>query len=260
MAEASGADGDAAPSSEPELVEPVVSEAALQELEGMGFSRNRCGASWGGVRGLARVPFTCLAAAVADRAMKTTPNRPLLLRGGHPPPFFPPTSPPPSPHPKCRAVRALHGTGTDSVEAAVTWLEQHGEDTDIDMPLLVPKASLRALRSQPMQGSSARGLRGWGVAGESAALACVRPDTEPSHPARSPGRCSQEAEKLKLSPEEAKARAAELLQKARCVRGNGAPCRGCRPALLPVAWALRAVGLPHRGQGTTLDELGCRAG
>ncbi len=43
-----------------------------------------------------------------------------------------------------RAVRALHGTGTDSVEQAVNWLVEHGDDADVDTPLLVPKVRLFA--------------------------------------------------------------------------------------------------------------------
>lgn len=41
-----------------------------------------------------------------------------------------------------KAIRALHFTGTGSLEQAVNWLVvlQHGEDADIDQPLLVPKA------------------------------------------------------------------------------------------------------------------------
>mmetsp|Transcript_9192 Transcript_9192/g.30306 ORF Transcript_9192/g.30306 Transcript_9192/m.30306 type:complete len:441 (-) Transcript_9192:83-1405(-) len=40
---------------------------------------------------------------------------------------------------RCR--RALHATGTDSLEQAVAWLAEHAEDADIDEPLLVPKAN-----------------------------------------------------------------------------------------------------------------------
>ncbi len=39
-----------------------------------------------------------------------------------------------------RAVRALHSTGTDSVEQAIAWIEQHEQDADADAPLLLPKA------------------------------------------------------------------------------------------------------------------------
>lgn len=38
-----------------------------------------------------------------------------------------------------RAVRALHGTGSAGVEAAVNWVVDHDGDTDLDTPLLVPK-------------------------------------------------------------------------------------------------------------------------
>lgn len=38
-----------------------------------------------------------------------------------------------------KAVRALHFTGTSSLEQAVAWLVEHGEDADIDTPLLIPK-------------------------------------------------------------------------------------------------------------------------
>ena len=43
-----------------------------------------------------------------------------------------------------KAVRALHGTGTDSVEQAVNWLVDHGDDADVDTPLLVPKVRCTA--------------------------------------------------------------------------------------------------------------------
>lgn len=39
-----------------------------------------------------------------------------------------------------KAIRALHFTGTGSLEQAVSWLVEHGEDADIDQPLLVLKA------------------------------------------------------------------------------------------------------------------------
>lgn len=41
-----------------------------------------------------------------------------------------------------RATRALHFCGQESLEAAVTWLAQHEEDTGLDKPLLVPKVSV----------------------------------------------------------------------------------------------------------------------
>ena len=40
-----------------------------------------------------------------------------------------------------RSTRALHFCGQESLEAAVTWLAQHEEDTGLDEPLLVPKVS-----------------------------------------------------------------------------------------------------------------------
>ena len=39
----------------------------------------------------------------------------------------------------CRATRALHFCGTDTLEGAITWLTEHEEDTGLDEPLLVPK-------------------------------------------------------------------------------------------------------------------------
>lgn len=38
-----------------------------------------------------------------------------------------------------KAIRALHFRGTGSLEQALNWLLEHGEDADIDTPLLVPK-------------------------------------------------------------------------------------------------------------------------
>ena len=42
-------------------------------------------------------------------------------------------------------MRALHATGTDSVEQAITWMVEHEADPDLDAPLLVPKARLHVL-------------------------------------------------------------------------------------------------------------------
>ncbi len=38
-----------------------------------------------------------------------------------------------------KALRALHFTGNANLEQAVNWLVEHGEDADIDDPLLIPK-------------------------------------------------------------------------------------------------------------------------
>lgn len=38
-----------------------------------------------------------------------------------------------------RAVRALHATGSAGVESAVNWVVDQGEDATLDTPLLVPK-------------------------------------------------------------------------------------------------------------------------
>ncbi len=39
----------------------------------------------------------------------------------------------------CRSVRALHSTGTDNIEQAVSWIVEHEEDADLDTPLLIPQ-------------------------------------------------------------------------------------------------------------------------
>ena len=44
-----------------------------------------------------------------------------------------------------RAVRALHGTGSASVEAAVNWVVDHDNDADLDTPLLVAKVCCAVL-------------------------------------------------------------------------------------------------------------------
>ncbi|EIE21636.1 hypothetical protein COCSUDRAFT_30128 [Coccomyxa subellipsoidea C-169] len=41
--------------------------------------------------------------------------------------------------PKNRSVRALHSTGTDNIEQAVSWIVEHEEDADLDTPLLIPQ-------------------------------------------------------------------------------------------------------------------------
>lgn len=45
----------------------------------------------------------------------------------------------------CRCVRALHSTGTDNIEQAVSWIVEHEEDPDLDKPLLIPQVSIAAL-------------------------------------------------------------------------------------------------------------------
>ena len=47
---------------------------------------------------------------------------------------------------RARATRALYATGSNQLETCVNWLVEHGEDADIDEPLLVAKASLKAAR------------------------------------------------------------------------------------------------------------------
>ena len=42
-----------------------------------------------------------------------------------------------------RAVRAVHATGTSSVEQAVNWIVEHEADADIDEPLLVKKTAAK---------------------------------------------------------------------------------------------------------------------
>ena len=44
----------------------------------------------------------------------------------------------------CRATRALHFCGQETMEAAVTWLSDHADDTGLDEPLLVPKVHLHS--------------------------------------------------------------------------------------------------------------------
>eukprot|EP00884_Botryococcus_braunii_P020187 jgi/Botrbrau1/6852/Bobra.152_2s0012.1 len=50
--------------------------------------------------------------------------------------------------PTNRAVRALHFSGTNSVEQAVSWLEEHENEADLDEPLLVPKENVKPKLSQ----------------------------------------------------------------------------------------------------------------
>ena len=64
---------------------------------------------------------------------------------------------------RARATRALHFSGGEALDAALTWLADHAEDADLDEEVLVPRA----------------------------------------------------AAKVKLSPDEARAQAAELIRRAR---------------------------------------------
>jgi uncharacterized UBP type Zn finger protein len=42
-----------------------------------------------------------------------------------------------------RATRALHTTGTSSMEQAINWIMEHENDADIDTPLLVRALPMR---------------------------------------------------------------------------------------------------------------------
>ena len=53
-----------------------------------------------------------------------------------------------------KAVRALHATGTSSVEQAVNWIVEHENDADLDSPLLVPKS--RSAKKVPLSKEEAR--------------------------------------------------------------------------------------------------------
>ncbi len=44
-----------------------------------------------------------------------------------------------------RARRALHFSGTDNLEQAVTWIVEHEEDKDLDEPLLIPQVLMESL-------------------------------------------------------------------------------------------------------------------
>ena len=54
----------------------------------------------------------------------------------------------------CRSIRALHFSGTDNMEQAVTWIVEHEHETDLDDPLLVPKV-------QNIYTLSVAGLSSW---------------------------------------------------------------------------------------------------
>ena len=53
-----------------------------------------------------------------------------------------------------KAVRALHFTGTDSVEQAVNWIVEHEKDAEIDDPLTVPLSKAR--KKTPLSKEEAR--------------------------------------------------------------------------------------------------------
>ena len=43
-----------------------------------------------------------------------------------------------------RSLRALHFSGTDNMEQAITWIMEHESDPDLDLPLLLPKVISQA--------------------------------------------------------------------------------------------------------------------
>ena len=59
--------------------------------------------------------------------------------------------------PLARATRALHFSGNSTVEGAVNWLEGHGDDADLDEPLLVKKVWTGGGRSSVRGGGAAAG-------------------------------------------------------------------------------------------------------
>ena len=58
-----------------------------------------------------------------------------------------------------RATRALHATGTTSVEQAVNWIVEHEADADLDEPLLVPKKDLKRKLTKEEARAKAEELR-----------------------------------------------------------------------------------------------------
>lgn len=58
-----------------------------------------------------------------------------------------------------KATRALHFCGQESLEAAVTWLAQHEEDTGLDEPLLIPKTKPKKKLTQEEAAQAAEDLR-----------------------------------------------------------------------------------------------------
>ena len=60
-----------------------------------------------------------------------------------------------------RATRALHFTGTNSMEQALNWIEEHETDPEADNPLLVPKVGLcGCLQPRLTRDCSSAGWRG----------------------------------------------------------------------------------------------------
>ena len=110
-----------------------VSEELLKQLtEEMGFPANRYALL---------IPITCglhlsssLPSTLPDpfSFRSTCPLRCVLL---------PAAAGSPS-NSRCRAIRALHATGTDNIEQAITWIVEHEGDSEIDEPLMVPKVWL----------------------------------------------------------------------------------------------------------------------
>ncbi|KAL3157720.1 hypothetical protein ABBQ32_012149 [Trebouxia sp. C0010 RCD-2024] len=58
-----------------------------------------------------------------------------------------------------KATRALHFCGQESLEAAVTWLAQHEEDTGLDEPLLIPKTQPKKKLTPEEAAQAAEDLR-----------------------------------------------------------------------------------------------------
>ena len=119
--------------------------------------------------------------------------------------------------PSARGIRALHFSGNSSVEGAINWLEAHEADADLDEPLLVKKVGAWGM----MHRTWGMMHRTWGVIvymsrhgslGLRGEAECVSAIKEPDFPPL------QESNKPKLSPEEARKKAEEMIRLAKAQR------------------------------------------
>ena len=111
-------------------------------------------------------------------------------------------------------MRALHGSGAGSVEAAVAWIMDHENDADLDEPLLVPKARPTAICSPPLP--SATPFVGWFFGALRRPCYCALEDQASlTHLPYRPHGVQGPPPKPKLSAEEARKQAEEKVRKAK---------------------------------------------